>query len=661
MSDDLLLLNSTHSAPRLLINRLALFDEKNASSKRQEVEFKRGLNLIVGVDSPGTEQEGDLGGHSVGKTTFCRLLRYCLGETTFATSEDQKLIKDNFPHGWVGCQLSIHGQNWAVIKPIGRSRDSFAHTNKSIEDLFTLKQHENCYDNYLDALDALLPINVLRRDVKFEWFHLLSWLSRDQESPYRVFWDWRSTESESGSPKLPKPKIDGDHLLRAVLDLLVEGENALKERLHRIGQQIKQIEAEKDNAQKMPDFRFNIALAQLRQHFDISLPSPGLPLPQLHSLAFFTSLQQEIQKLQGEVANIADKLADNKLAIRLLQQRRQKLEAIRNADAKEAMSMQSPKDTANSIYDEVMQLIYDDQGCLYGAKEYSECIYVQEFLRTCEMERNGLDIPANISKERLQAIADNKKKLDGHIQKIKDNETLYSQHILALQSQQAEKQKGIADCHHRDSLAKAQWKILTESWDIIHGFVPNTAVHTALEALKNLENEKADLEGQLEKLQQQSRDKLKNVEGIFNALVGKVVGGKCYGKIETNEALNFTIQGKGRIGGDALRVVRTVLADLACLLYAVNDKGRHPGFLLHDSLRQSEMSLSWYNSFMKQLADITEENGGREAAPFQYIATSTMQPDKSLRSYIRKELASMPPENLLFKMRLEPKQREIDV
>src|SRR3989339_16413 len=104
--------------PRLWIRRLLLFEspEKRYAPLRNIV-FHRGLNIVWGVELPDDAGTDDahpvtLSGHSVGKTTLCRLIRYCLGESTFGNPGAMSRIRNTFPQGWVGLELDVDGQGW---------------------------------------------------------------------------------------------------------------------------------------------------------------------------------------------------------------------------------------------------------------------------------------------------------------------------------------------------------------------------------------------------------------------------------------------------------------------------------------------------------------------------------------------------------------------
>ena len=89
--------------PRLWVRRLAIWEKPGTIIR--DISLRRGLNIIWSPD-PGVESavvgRGDGSGHGAGKTLFCRLLRYCLGEDTFANDDLRRSVAEQLPTGLGG-------------------------------------------------------------------------------------------------------------------------------------------------------------------------------------------------------------------------------------------------------------------------------------------------------------------------------------------------------------------------------------------------------------------------------------------------------------------------------------------------------------------------------------------------------------------------------
>src|SRR5438552_1592878 len=69
--------------PALWVSKLAVYKDWPPSKEtllRQVIELRRGLNILRAMTTGSTDEASRLAGHGAGKTTFCRLIRYVLGE-----------------------------------------------------------------------------------------------------------------------------------------------------------------------------------------------------------------------------------------------------------------------------------------------------------------------------------------------------------------------------------------------------------------------------------------------------------------------------------------------------------------------------------------------------------------------------------------------------
>lgn len=109
---------SDRPEPALWIRRLQIVAGLSPDSELiREVTFRRGLNIIRTAERPPDEQRPV--GHSVGKTLLLRLIRYCLGESTFCTRPVRERIVQHLPGAYVLAEFILQGQPWIVARPIG--------------------------------------------------------------------------------------------------------------------------------------------------------------------------------------------------------------------------------------------------------------------------------------------------------------------------------------------------------------------------------------------------------------------------------------------------------------------------------------------------------------------------------------------------------------
>ena len=73
------------AGPRLWVRRLVIWKEPGGEKVR-DISLRPGLNVIWspdGADDAASAEQANAIGHGSGKTLFCRLIRYCLGEDRF--------------------------------------------------------------------------------------------------------------------------------------------------------------------------------------------------------------------------------------------------------------------------------------------------------------------------------------------------------------------------------------------------------------------------------------------------------------------------------------------------------------------------------------------------------------------------------------------------
>jgi uncharacterized protein YydD (DUF2326 family) len=191
------------ASPRLWIRRLSLYASTDPLKLIRTVSFERGLNLVVGV-----EVEGIItGGHSVGKSSLCRLLRYGLGDAHFAESDMEDVISKQFTQGWMTIDVLIDGESWGVARPFNHNLSrNRAKRGEQAEMLLAPDFQGNEFAAYLNALDSLVPL-----DSTLQWKELLPWLTRDQECSFTSMNQWRAKKNDPGNPK------DPEKIMRSVL------------------------------------------------------------------------------------------------------------------------------------------------------------------------------------------------------------------------------------------------------------------------------------------------------------------------------------------------------------------------------------------------------------------------------------------------------------
>ena len=211
--------------PRLLMTRFCIWREPGDLIR--EITLRQGINIIWSPDSK--DRQSPIG-HGAGKTTFCRLLRYCLGEKSFGSRDQQNLIHSAFPKGQVGLELMLNRERWAVLRSItNRSRDTVLQ-NRSLEELQAANSPTGIepllralQDQLALGLGSLMPGGVGELEV---WLAVLAWLSRDQECRFGHALNWRHPSTDSLSPVRDLSKEQRLQVVRAVIGSFTTDEYA---------------------------------------------------------------------------------------------------------------------------------------------------------------------------------------------------------------------------------------------------------------------------------------------------------------------------------------------------------------------------------------------------------------------------------------------------
>lgn len=207
----------------------------------RDIPLKPGLNVIWSPDSAG---EAERIGHGGGKTTLCRLIRYCLGEKTYGPHNQIVSIASKFLNARVLAEVRLDGSTWLISRPLGATRGDFALLGEDaadcawpLEPTGMQRFREAVTTAFLGQSASLLP-NSIPADER--WLAVLAWLTRDQECRFSHLLEWRSPDSGSQSPVSGRNKSQEDRLatLRVALGMLGPEEIQATQRRNEIAAQL---------------------------------------------------------------------------------------------------------------------------------------------------------------------------------------------------------------------------------------------------------------------------------------------------------------------------------------------------------------------------------------------------------------------------------------
>ena len=661
-TDSTLQLDVKRPEPLVWISRLLIVGSTEPLEVIQSVPLHRGLNIVWSTDTDRGDGEASvMTGHGVGKTTFCRLLRYCLGESSFGQKLLGQRIRSEFPKGMVGAEIRVRGESWAVARPLGRTHNSYAQQGAMVEQLLSDRPSPQSYQDFLGhlsqiVLEGLPPQATLTGDKPIAWDHLLAWCARDQEARYQNLWDWRSPRSDSQSPAFVRPKQDSLFIVRTALGLVAGEEVELQRRLADVDRDLKNLEEAIAERRHKPAYWVEHFRQELKVTFGIAEAETAtfdavdlFSLPKLVAGRRRT-IDDELAKLEEQAKGLDKK--------RLLVAA-QITEAAQFASARSAATEATSTGTetlAGSVpqleserqrFDEVMSRF-----CTFGGVSMADCEYVKK-------QRANLDQNIRAASSRTAVSVAERDQLTAA---MRDAAQRATQQVERLQKQLDDlaEQKRTLDSQLSDLRQDRKTLDSTETslqkWQaILNGDTADETLITMQASLKSLQEAKGKNQQSLRDTLAAQNSRLGAVRRVFDGLVKAVLSSEFRGIVQIQDGdIQYGITHGSVLAGEAVETLAILLTDLACLFLAAENACVHPGLVIHDSPREADLGGRVYRRFLDRMGSIHAELGGASTAPFQYIITTTTAPPTALQTgkFLCLRLSTENTDKLLLKRNL---------
>jgi len=637
--------------------------EPGAAAEIRRVQLHPGVNIIWARPAdPNEANPAERGrGHDVGKTSFCRLLRYLLGEEHYGNEELRLAVaaKESLNRAWALGEVVLNGEPWAVARPLYTGAHHFAIQGITLDQLIVAPAKDRRpHEDFVKAIDRCVVGNLAVQTFDddgqkpIRWLHILQWLARDQESHLAGLFKWRDASSDHGSPELSAN--EAQFLARCILGVTDVEERRQIERRNAL---MRDKGTQMDNA-RYYERRVTDALRRARAE----LPN-GESLPEVGEALFVDVVVKHAKLL------VAEKRAklETQLATLKLDDLESTLEAAIGATA-----------LAKGRYDELFPLVEETEDALARFTENEQPTQqdvdaLDVIIAKLKPDRAFCEIPVNIAlfqcpllqEKRLSEeapaaaggnvprLAEQKRK---HVAKqlagLKRNLQQFSQHFDTCRAKEAVARRHRNEMSERRTTLReeivaldqeaASWRIRAE--DTVFSQRRLDEARTTLK----------DVEEQLELSKARQDEAQKNVRTRQLELVEVFMGVCRFFKGEQADAeLKFTrdeINARIGSGGGAYNALSSLAFDYCALVAGLHGIGHHPGLVIHDSPRESDMELSLYRPLF-QLAKLLED---RAAASFQYIITTTEEPPMGMTTppHLCLELDATKPDGKLFKEEL---------
>ena len=622
--------------PALWVSKLAVYKDwppSKDSLLRQVFELRRGLNILWASPTGATNEASRLAGHGAGKTTFCRLIRYVLGEEPAGSKGFREGFRDKFENGWVLAEVHVAGQRWLVGRSLsGSGYNPFAKLNGTLEDEFPESPSRMGFKEYEKAIDAAvfggMKFRTLAESQKtLDWPRLLPWLSRDQEAHFSGLLEWRrEQDSDSDSPYVSAD--DKANLIRLTLGLVDAEEQKI------LAEFARKAESHEQRMRDRPKLEFTVERERtmLEAKLGMKVESPDAPLLQQEVNQKVVQLRNESdqalasvkqnEEIDKLIATVGQCRADWNVVNAMVEEYE---EAFDLEDARSRGVPPPPKKPKDPLRETLKGLGPFPGYCshLMDKAWKAECPIAHERPKEDEISDTTKKLATNAQPEAaklasLKAELERRRKLA--VPKQQALQIAVGALTLARENHQKELEKLKAPAQEAariEATLASYRKACADlaAWDV---------------EIKTLKRDKEALDNKLTDLTKHHQKLLAQFGDIFNFVAQRMLGKAVTGRVRfSGKMIVPELEYHGLRDSAALKVVRWLIFDLASLALGIaNTAAQHPRFLMHDSPREADLAASIYVSLFTAAQELEAASGGAPA--FQYIVTTTESPPEAL-------------------------------
>lgn len=646
-------LRAVRPLPRLWVERVWILESREPLRCIREILLRPGVNVVWAREPEDVSGSGlASAGHGVGKTSFCLLLRYLLGDDASAISALRSKAAANFPKGGVAAKVHVDGVSWLVFRPFGTSSTSWAKVGDQLDELLD-EPRTTPFQAYLEALQTSfigrLPTQVLPgTNQPLEWRHLLAWCVREQRTRFDGFFHWR----EGDGLGFRRSRVDPPLFVSAVLGVLdvqvvklLQDAEQLDIELNKVKNQIPILE--KVSALELARLEQRIrtkvgARKELPIFESIVEDSLASQVAEFLRRAELTEREVEAVALTTEQAMEPDVALLNELRLAHTQ-------CVLETKLSKALYDARDKD-AQRLRGEIDGLMRLKGYCSHGRVDFDSCSYVQNRRSTASIHgrmdindaQTSLQVRLATFKQATEEEALAKQRLDRQVALVKNLRA----DVARLRMRVVSSQIG------RDALA-TDWKEFQDQYKLREegkGSEELTSARTQENTLTEQVNRKRTA---LATRRLQASARVDQIKSITSMVAAALLGEEGHGRfVHDSDLRPFELA----VGGEAYQVLEVLLGDLSCLLDAATSaESNHPGFLVHDCPREADMSALLYRNFLSTAFEADQRLSSPAGVPFQYIVTTTSPPplELSQEPFLVLELQPGKESALLFKRKLE--------
>lgn len=630
--------------PSIWIRRLRVVRELQSGDEWvvRDVELRRGLNLVWAPphQSPtgnGLFQSG-LSGHTAGKSTFCRLVRFALGERGLARDEVRRRIREKLPSGWVLAEVVVvNGTTWAVARPFAIGAHPFCIRDGTVEQAASGAAHRE-YQEFLDAVGSAVTQDLPAARFPasgqpIRWEHILPWLSRDQECNFRDFLEWRDSSSDSEAPALSVD--ERQFIVRSVLGLVSDAERDEQAKNARL------VADKKAAVEQVP-----LLEHQARRDHARVRRALGMELSEVSTSLFGSSAREELARRAADLQQRRDAFVRSDQRDKLQTVLEQAIVAETNAkrdldDADSRLQMEKAAlslmvgDSQSSLvatlpppsgYCNVPIAMARGQGCPLAASRPVELASRRSERTAAEEEQGQRQLVALLEAkvgECKTALARTETSTKNARRNLMSASTRFNEENTKYLGEEAQ----LAQIGRLVEETEAAWKEAADKAETI-------------EELGREIEESYARQGQLRSAMEEA---IQRFSARFDYVVRAMLGDDVNGRVDTSgRSLSLVVDEHGDRESGAIRPVKLLAFDLTALITSLEGHGAFPRLLIHDGPRESDMDAEIYERLFLLAREL--ENAFTGEPSFQYIVTTTTPPPVALQEepWMRLKLRGMP-------------------
>ena len=625
---------SVRSEPCVWLRKLCVVSALQPGPEHlvRSIAMRRGLNILWAppkqVDNNALFRDATAG-HTAGKTTFCRLIRYVLGEQTFAAEGTRRRIRERFTSGWVLGEVVVAGKLWTAARPFAVGAHPFAVRAAAVEDVLDGEVERLDFQTFLEALEAAsvaaLPAGKFpTTDVAVRWDHLLPWLARDQECRFADLLEWRHSGASSGAPSLSTD--DRQFLVRSVLGLISNEERAEQQRNAQLVAQKKEAE------RRQPLLAYQASVDHGRVQALL-----GMQLADRSSSLFASQVRAELDRRRADLERRIEDLdaTDRRVEIQSAVERAIKAETrarreLEDAEEKLALHEETVRQLKGDARKDAQVALLES---LPPPRDYCAVPLTLAREHGCPLATSR---PIDISEKRSErSAADEVANLERIIEAMRSFFQTKRQELAGLEActKEAKRARMVAATNYderrarlleeRAQLAQADRLVA----DAEHAWAASVEIG---EAVKKFETSIKSSYEQQEQLRRERREALARFSTTYDYVIRALLGDEVEGRIDASgRSLVLAVEHHGERDSAALATVKLLAFDLAAMTESIEGRGDFPRFLIHDGPREADMAPDIYERLFLYGRQLEQCFKGEPS--FQYIITTTAAPPETLR------------------------------